>query len=58
MLTIKIKTDNDAFQDGNRFDEISKCLDSVLYHLSCDRKEGNIHDTNGNVTGTFKLTNR
>ena len=55
MLTIKIKTDNQAFVD-NFYDEIERCLNNVLEKIDDVTKEGNIHDTNGNVCGTFKIT--
>ena len=57
MLTIKIKTDNAAF-DGNLEEEIEECLRSSIDMFRAGYDDFNIHDTNGNVCGTFKLTNR
>jgi len=57
MLTIKIKTDNQAFDDCKEF-EIAKCLTDVIAYINNGYDDNNIHDTNGNVCGHFKLTNR
>ena len=57
MLTIKIKTDNQAFADGLE-EEIEECLRSSIDMFRAGYVDFNIHDTNGNVCGTFKLTNR
>ena len=57
MLTIKIKTDNQAFNDCKEF-EIAKCLTDVIAYINNGYDDNNIHDTNGNVCGHFKLTNR
>jgi hypothetical protein len=54
MLTIRIDTDNAAFED-NKVDEIIACLIDVVNKLNNDYTEANIHDTNGNVTGSFIL---
>jgi len=61
MLTIKIKTDNEAFQNGEVNWEIGRILHEIAEKLTYGRNyddDFNIHDTNGNVCGTFKLTNR
>ena len=61
MLTIKIKTDNQAFQNGEVNWEIGRILHEIADKLTYGRNyddEFNIHDINGNVCGTFKLTNR
>ncbi len=59
MLTIKIKTDNDAFQNDNLELEIERCLNDVIQLINgYGHKEGDIHDTNGNNVGHFKLTNK
>jgi len=55
MLTIKIKTDNQAFDDYKE-EEIIRCLNDVIEQISYGSNNGNIHDTNGNNVGTFKLT--
>ena len=57
MLTIKIKTDNQAFVDSLT-GEIESCLMTAINWLKSGHVDFNIHDTNGNVCGTFKLTNR
>ena len=61
MLTIKIKTDNSAFvvQDEISKDfEIGYCLSEVMRLINKGYTDNNIHNSNGNVTGHFKLTNR
>ena len=58
MLTIKIKTDNDAFQHECREYEITNCLNDVSNKITNGFTIGIIHDTNGNKVGTYKLTNR
>ena len=57
MLTIKIKTDNQSFDDCEE-KEIEKCLNDVIRMIYDGYNDNNIHDTNGNLCGTFKLTNR
>ena len=57
MLTIKIKTDNQAFDDWKE-GEIAKCLNKTSQDITNGLKKGKIYDTNGNPVGTFKLTNR
>jgi len=57
MLTIKIKTGNQVFVDGLE-EEIEECLRSAIDMFRAGYVDFNIHDTNGNVCGTFKLTNR
>ena len=60
MLTLKIKTDNQAFDDefgqGHKEAEIINCLNDVIDKIDKGYTDENIHDTNGNVTGHFKLT--
>ena len=55
MLTIKIDTDNQAFEDKKEL-EIEKCLNDVVSLLLRGYTDNNIHDTNGNICGHFKLT--
>ena len=57
MLTIKIKTDNQAFEDGI-IEVLSRCLDKTKEKLEAGCTNGCIFDYNGNTCGTFKLTNR
>ena len=57
MLTIKIKTDNQAFVE-DWYGEIERCLKDVMEKLNLvGYDSGNIHDSYGNKCGTFKLTN-
>ena len=54
MFTLKIETDNDAFQ-YDLLDEIKRILHEVSYDI-LPNDSGNIHDINGNKVGTWKLT--
>jgi hypothetical protein len=58
MLTIKIKTANDAYQGDNLIDELQRNLDDVKLKLEQGNKQGIVIDLNGNLTGNFKLTKR
>ena len=56
MFTLKIDTDNDAFQDGNRGYELAR----ILRNLSIDIKDlgdeqwgAIIHDSNGATVGKW-----
>ena len=57
MLTIKIKTDNQAFED-NLYLELDNCVNRAIASIEHGYTDNNIHDTNGNVCGHFKLTNK
>ena len=58
MLTIKIKTTNAAFEDGAAF-ECARILSVIGAQLTdSQRTEGRAIDYNGNIVGTYKLTNR
>ena len=57
MLTIKIETANQAFEDGI-IEELSRCLDKTKEKLEAGCTNGCIFDYDGNTCGTFKLTNR
>ena len=56
-ITIKIKTNNDAFQHGYKFTEIARILNKISDDLqyNYDLCE-NIIDLNGNSCGTIKTT--
>jgi len=58
MLKIRIETNNEAFQNGNRKVEICSLLNDIKHALKRGYEEGNLHDTNGNYCGNWKLTNR
>jgi len=58
MLKVRIETKNAAFDQENLTLEIENCFKEVIERLYQGFTESNIHDTNGNVTGNFKLTNR
>jgi hypothetical protein len=55
MITIKINTDNSAFQENPN--EIRSILTDLGHKLQNSKeKEGNIKDTNGNTVGSWKIT--
>jgi hypothetical protein len=52
MITIKINTDNDAFQENPN--ELRAILEDLGYKLqSTKENEGAIRDTNGNTVGSW-----
>jgi hypothetical protein len=57
MLKIKIETDNEAFQKGNKEIELVRCLKDVIEWIEIGREENPIYDLNGNKVGYFKLQN-
>jgi len=55
MITIKINTDNAAFQENPN--EIRTILEDLGYKLQNTKEnEGSIRDTNGNTVGSWKKT--
>ena len=58
MLKVRIETKNSAFEEDLKGETI-RCINQVIEKLELGfEREGNIHDTNGNLIGSFKLTNR
>lgn len=60
MFTLKMKTDNDAFAEGNLELEVARILRNLATHLE-DRSgntpsSGKLRDSNGNTVGTWVLT--
>jgi len=57
MITITIKTDNAAFQDGNRYAEVARILRQLA-----DQADRNatlsVRDINGNQCGAVACTNK
>lgn len=58
MLKLSIKTDNQAFQEGCRELEVCACLTGVIQKIKQGYTEAPVYDTNGNVVGNFKFTNK
>lgn len=57
MFTLKIKTDNAAFADGNAGLELARILREIADGLEDSPPEdfdGKVMDANGNCTGTVK----
>jgi hypothetical protein len=55
-IVINIKTDNAAFQDNPY--EVNNILEKVIRKLDQGEREANLHDTNGNMVGNFKVTGK
>ena len=55
MFTLKIDTENDAFQQDKSF-ECNRILEEVMFKLQDGYDEGIIHDINGNRVGKWELT--
>lgn len=56
-FTVKISTDNAAFQDGDRYLEVAR----ILREIADDAEQGAagkwpVHDYNGNTVGTAGWT--
>lgn len=61
MFHLKIKTENEAFSDGNRGAEIARILRDLagaVEEQAGDAGNYNVRDINGNRVGTCKITNR
>ena len=54
MLTIRIKTSNAAFQDGNREAEIARILRELAERIEDDEYPAKLKDVNGNTVGTVE----
>ena len=61
MITITIKTDNAAFQDGNRAAEVARILRTLATKV-VDVRGGcapaHVYDVNGNNVGDVRLTGK
>jgi hypothetical protein len=58
MLTVNVRTDNDAFEQ-DRIGELARILRELasrIERMEATGKFQNILDMNGNVVGTWKLT--
>ena len=55
-FTLKINTDNDAFQDDQ--DELARCVRNVAESLKSGKTEGVVKDSNGNTVGSWGLDER
>lgn len=57
---LSINTDNAAFDD-DYVNQLDACFESILDQIRAEDylngKHSNVRDTNGNVIGTFKVTN-
>ena len=60
MITIKIKTDNAAFEGENLGIEVARILRAVAirFEISPSAASGSIRDINGNTVGSCKVTKR
>ena len=55
-LTVEIRTDNDAFADGNDATECARILRLIAESLERGTRGMPLHDFNGNRVGRFDLT--
>ncbi len=51
MLHIKINTENDAFQGGNREFELSRILMEIAQKIEAGEQGFLVRDSNGNTVG-------
>jgi hypothetical protein len=60
MITITIKTENAAFQDGNRAYEVARILRHLADRIGVDLppQSPKLLDINGNTVGEVKLTGK
>lgn len=59
MITITIRTDNAAFEDGAKWGEVQRILTEVSRRFSgLPPFDKRILDANGNTVGEVKLTGR
>lgn len=56
MFTLKIKTDNAAFEDAEA--EVARILAEVAHNLRVGIVRDSLHDINGNKVGEYRLTSR
>lgn len=57
MFTLKIDTENDAFQDGNLELEVVRILQEVVKKIENGKDYATLIDVNGNKVGDFYLGN-
>lgn len=60
MITITIRTENAAFQDGNRAYEVARILRHLADRIGVDLPPQSpaLHDINGNKVGEIRLTGK
>ena len=54
MVKIEIKTGNDAFQDGNYYEELAKILRELADKIEHGNEPEKLMDSNGNAVGKVK----
>lgn len=55
MLVLKFKTDNEAFEGTNLFDESARILKKIAHDIEQGNDTGNCRDINGNKIGEWSL---
>ena len=54
-ITMRIETDNEAFENGNYEFEVARIIRQVSQRITEDKeKSGRLFDWNGNMVGEFK----
>lgn len=56
MFKLKIATDNAAFRDMARNDEVARILLTIINRMQDGYTEGRCLDINGNTVGDWSLT--
>lgn len=56
MFEMKFKTDNAAFEDGNRYREIARILREAADKIEDGQETGRCRDVNGNTVGTWEAS--
>ncbi len=57
-ITVKINTDNDVFQYGNKEAEVARILRGVAMAVERGERDHNLFDSNGNNVGSVKVTGK
>ena len=57
-ITIKINTENAAFQDDYKIDEVFRIMQVISRRIATGDTEGRCKDINGNIVGDFKVTGK
>lgn len=55
MFTFTIKTDNVAFDNGNKFAELARILREVADQVEDGIVPAKVRDINGNLVGAFDI---
>ncbi len=54
-MNIKFDTNNDAFSEGNKENEIARILCKIARQIESGVTSGKVVDINGNTIGTYEV---